>query len=289
MKNRICIIILLLSIVLQKSFSQQRNGMMIDPAFISPGLVFGEFHYTDTSMHQIADTLTNLIKEYGFKDLWVQECGFQGLMLRVAIYEMKDSVSAFGIYSVLADSCETADTLAWFDCINKQHVRFAKGNFYVHISSPFRKPANMNAGIELESRMIKYTHFRDFYPNKIFLTQSLVRELHNLKVMKGKLGLRKGYPAWVKRFRGIDSFYLQIMPTVAKEGPFIVSRIEFNKAEDMQKFIANNTLFQQQNEKIFMFTDKGRTQKLLKESETSAIYLDMVAEMPKPPPAKPGK
>ena len=212
--------------------------------------------------------------EYGFKHLKHQEVVYRSLLFKVDIYEMKDSVAAYGIFSISSLRCQKEKDLSVINCITPRQIQFAAGRFYVSISNIRGDTNAQSGGIELAKRLLKKNVFTPYTPPPIFHSGLIADYQSDIKVIAGPLGLQNGYPDWSDWFEGCSSYFITMLENRDDNGTFLLSRIEFTQPEDLNRFIKEAQLKEKVNTYYWKQLVGDRVKLLIKLDEFTCLFVE---------------
>ncbi len=203
---------------------------------IPGGTITRTNYYNGDALWGLIDGGADLYLEYGFDKLLLQEIEWHGIKFRIEFYRMKDSKSAFGIYSVSQYKCNKNDTLTKFICITSYQIQSALGNIYVSLANDKGNNEAVNLSFQLFYNILSRTNEILFDIPDYFKKNSLKPFVNNLKFIKGKLGLQNGFPAWSDLFDQFQNYELYVLPFEREGGYTYISQIKFESENDLLRF-----------------------------------------------------
>lgn len=146
--------------------------------------------------------------EYGFQILRVEEFYSEGETIKLELYKMDDPISAFGIYSFKTFKCQQTDVLASPDCLNKYQYQLVYGNYYIQL---INESGSEKAKAILED--IAATLLQKIEPFALdlpatYLQDSLAITHHDMKMIKGPLGIQNKAMALIEYFDGLEGYQI---------------------------------------------------------------------------------
>ena len=139
-----------------------------------------------------------LYREYGFVDLTVQELQIGNHQLLVELFRMRDSLAAFGIFSVFRGECSGEDTTAAYWCSSSGQVLCATGCYFFRVQRLTGEAEGTGLAKTISLRLLR------LLPDSGFIllpwcptspkTQTWQR---NAIVVYGPLGLQNSFPDWI--------------------------------------------------------------------------------------------
>ncbi|MEA1898542.1 MAG: DUF6599 family protein [Bacteroidota bacterium] len=177
----------------------------------------------------------DLYLEYGFDflrvdDLRVDNLRVENLKLKeqefiVNIYKMKDAAAAFGIYSVSWFNCAGILPEHNISCLTPYQLQFVKGQYYISIINETGNAEARKIDLKLARIISAKIEGNDFEVPEVFQKKELEGIHGQAKLMKGRLGLENGFPAWSGYFENIENF--QVYMFVLKESESKIYIAEF--------------------------------------------------------------
>jgi hypothetical protein len=192
----------------------------------------------------------DLYLEYGFDKLLFQDIEFRNHNFRVEYYRMKNSESAFGIYSTSIFKCLKRDTISKYVCISPYQVQSALGRFYISIANNKGTKEASALTVELFS-IINKKSVEQLYEIPKLVSENFSEDARlYIKLVKGILGLQNGSPKLSGLFEKSDKYTLYQNPAS------LISLVSFNSTADLENFVEQNKSLFAQNYKIKIITEK---------------------------------
>lgn len=195
--------------------------------------------YSHKELYGYIDGGAEIFLEYGFIRLFAQELHYGEKDLKLEIYQMTDSSAAFGIFSVSRNNCPSVDTLTEFSCSTSYQLALARGPYYLTITNYQGTDELENLSIKIARVVIGKIPDKDFTIPQIFRQSRFSPFLHQLKLMKGQLGLQNGYPDWLEKFQNISKFTVQLLPVQSENEGLICTLISLYTNSDYEKLFQN--------------------------------------------------
>jgi hypothetical protein len=151
-------------------------------------------HFDGSSLWGYMDGGADLYLEYGFTRLTVQELKVQDNSYKVEIFRMKDSLSSFGIFSVLRFRCPLNPFLTPLACVNSYHVLFSKGRYLVSIVNETGTDDAFSVTFQLARKIEGRIDGPEFTEPAVLRMLFSTTERTALFYARGPLGLQKGNP-----------------------------------------------------------------------------------------------
>lgn len=195
--------------------------------------------------------------EYGFEILRVEEFVFQDEEVKMELFKMKNSLSAFGIYSIKTFKCEQSNVLAETDCLNKFQHQALCGNYYIQIIN--------NSGSEEAKELMKKIAEKIIMKIDInapvlpcnYLLDTLGVPFSDIKMVKGYLGLQNKLIELSAYFDGLTDYQVYFAK-VEEEGEKVnYYEVVFGDKDKKQRFKDNiqgklpSAIFQSDNLIVF--------------------------------------
>lgn len=202
-----------------------------------PGVTIIRNEYFDgKSLWGYIDGGADVYLEYGFNRLLLQEINFEQKHIRLEIYQMKDSASAFGIFSISRFKCSSNDTLSRLSCISPYQLQVARNDLYISIINDNGTPEEQLFSLQVADIILRKTE-RDSFRIPPFFEKEVFKPFSGeLKFFKGKLGIQNGFPAWADQFENFNKFTIYLLPAETQSGYAYSSLIRFYSDEDLLTF-----------------------------------------------------
>lgn len=169
-------------------------------------------HYSDNSLYGYIDGGAEIYREYGFRELVVQEVRYRGEELLVEVYHMASPLAAFGRFSLQRMGCTPAADFPELSCENDYQLTVVLGVYLVSVTN---YTASQQAR-KVAHRIVQ--KLREQIPEEKIMFPSIFREklfrpYHKQMVyVAGHLGLRSVAANWEKWLHGVSHFDAFILP-----------------------------------------------------------------------------
>ncbi len=225
-----------------------------------PGSVFTrEQTFNGESLWGYIDGGADLYLEYGFTSLLVQELDLNQIHFTINIYRMKDSASAFGIFSISRYKCSKVDSISEFSCISNFQFQVVKGKYYIQIINNKGNKAAKDESKKIASILLTKTTDKDIVIPGIFRNELFARESEQLKYINGILGLQNGYPDWIDRFSDTSGFSLYLLPLEVDGKLLIISLIKFSGEDQLKEFFKQSKINYSLEDKFKLYKAEDKT------------------------------
>lgn len=232
---------------------------------------FGRATFNDSSLWGHINGGADLYLEYGFTQLKTQNLMFQGNLVNIEAYQMKDSAAAYGIFSASHLNCQTRFSHFPFYCGNKQQVQFVKGRLYYNISSSQLGPEATAACAKVANILVTRVKGTDFQRSSLLTGGMFESRAHTLKLIRGNLGFQNAFPDWQEKFESFTGYEVQLIPFDFPDGSFTAALLRFSTEADLDKFIQNQQL-KAERKKIFAYTEGKYARRMIRINETTAYF-----------------
>jgi hypothetical protein len=176
------------------------------------GTVTHEQSFQGKGLYGYIDGGAEVYHEYGFVRLTVTDIECAEGKLSIELYEMKNPLAAFGIFSINRAQCAEIDSLFRFSCIDPYQLQGAQGSVYFRIISESGSPAvqqySRRIGAVLKEKLRE--HPAAIAP--LFDGKELQSHLNTLRFVSGPLGVQNGVPDLEDTFEGMSAFAAYVLP-----------------------------------------------------------------------------
>lgn len=188
--------------------------------------------YTGRALSGYMNGGAELFHEYGFVALTMQEVTVAGAgEITVEVFRMSSPRAAYGIYSVSRHGCRDEDTAASAVCDGAYQVQGTAREHYIRVQSGTDTPVARQARRGLFSALA-----RRLGQERVAVS-SYFRNMRNVMLMAGPLGVQNGMPDLEEVLEGIDGYTVQaIRPDTTTAGYDLVAEIAFISDERMTSF-----------------------------------------------------
>ncbi|NCA76166.1 MAG: hypothetical protein EOM90_07515 [Alphaproteobacteria bacterium] len=232
--KRICFLLMTVS-----SFSPALRAQEINPPDTAD---LRGIHITKTELYD-PETLwnynpgnTDLLLEFGFRSLLIQEYQYADRSVRLEVYKLGSPESAFGIYSLSVIKCSLRDTLTRFDCLGSHQYQAAYGSYYL-VMTPIS-----GGGLDFDffNRLTTVLQMKNPQPEfelpEPFNHPNLLSSRSNLAFVLGPAGMQNCMYPWQNLFLGI---HFGMYATLLAHPDFDVyfARIRFANPQGLMTFL----------------------------------------------------
>jgi hypothetical protein len=183
-------------------------------------------HYDGNALFGYMDGGAELFREYGFAHLTAQEIRLDDQQLLVEIFRMRDSVAAFGIFSVSRAVCPGDDSSGRYWCHSSGEVQCAGGPFFIRIQS-----LTTGTGSEGLSEIVGRYLLR-MIPDRLADVPWVCDEhampgwQRKAVLMYGPLGIQNGTPDWSDALEGGGYTSVTCVPWLLEGRPVTIGWIQ---------------------------------------------------------------
>ncbi len=178
--------------------SQQDRALRLSPGDL-PGLEVSQTgRFEGNALFGYMDGGAELYREFGFVDLTVQEIRIGNHELLVELFRMRDSLAAFGVFSVFRGDCSGEDTSAMYWCSSPGQVLSARGHYFLRVQRLTGEAEGEGLTRSVASRLLSLIPD----PGAILLpwctTSSQAGGWQRKAILiRGPLGLQNAFPDWI--------------------------------------------------------------------------------------------
>lgn len=231
-------------------------------------------YFDGASLWGLINGGADIYLEYGLDKMLLEELSFESGVLRVEIYQMKDAVSAYGIYSVSKGKDTISITNADFRSnITNYQVQFTKGKYYGSVILQKSSESLRNQAVAVVRKLSERINEPAFAVPKFCMNPELKPYSAKIKYFKGPLGIQNGASEWSVFFEGLSGYEMFYIPV---KNPDVNGEMAFIRFSDtlagVDQFRKYNFLSElSQNQTI------TNTCKIIKRYD-SEYYLAMIIE-----------
>jgi len=189
-------------------------------------------YYDGNSLWGYMDGGADLYLEYGFTGLLVEEINYKGAVIKCEIYKMKDSLAAFGIFSIQRHKCKFSPEIKGSHCINNYQVQLAQGNYYISLINQTGDLSVQQISLEIASK----------FSNSIGEKEIQIPDIQNFRLknqqlifINGKIALGNVYPQALNYLENISDFSMWMLPADNKKEP-VISLITFENSSQQAEY-----------------------------------------------------
>jgi|WetSurMetagenome_2_1015567.scaffolds.fasta_scaffold10669_5 hypothetical protein len=164
-----------------------------------PGLeVTQTGHFDGNALFGYMDGGAELYREFGFVDLTVQEMRIGEHQLLVELFRMRDSLAAFGIFSVSRGECSGDDTSAVYWCSSPGQALCAKGCYFFRVQRLTGESEGKGLADDVGRRLLRLLPDSEFILLPWCPTSPKAQTWQRkATLVRGPLGLQNSLPDWM--------------------------------------------------------------------------------------------
>jgi hypothetical protein len=208
------------------------SAQVVDTPFLktgdTPGLtVTRTGHFDGSALFGYMDGGAELYREYGFVDLTVQELEVGRHQLLLELFRMRDSLAAFGIFSVFRGGCLAEDSTAQFWCHSSGQVVCAAGRYFFRVQRLTGGTDASEATTALAKKVLS-TLPDSTLPGVPWVVGKTSPQgwQSSAVVVCGPVGLQNGYPDWTDPLEGGGYRFITIVPMLIESKPATLGWIQ---------------------------------------------------------------
>lgn len=162
-------------------------------------------HFEGDALYEYIDGGAEIYHEYGFKQVAVQDyVTHTGKSVSVEIFEMKDSVSAFGIYTFKTHKAGRKVSMGIDAQLSDYYLNFWKGNILVTLTGFDETPETRDGLLVLAKGIDSKLDLRGKKPRIVSHLPEENFVYQSVKYFKGILGLRNSHPFFALNIWGFE-------------------------------------------------------------------------------------
>ena len=178
----------------------------------------------------------DLLVEFGFNSLLVQEIICKNEKFKMEVYQMKSPEGAFGMYSLSLVNCALRDTLNPYDCATKYQYQAAYGPLYISVTSESGSLFAVNYYYQIAGTFMQRNPQKNMTLPEPFDLPRLKEYRKNLVFINGPIGLQNSLFPWQDLFLAVNfAMYAIILPDPKADIYF--ARITFPTPGDLTRFL----------------------------------------------------
>lgn len=209
---------------------------LIQQSDISFGTVTHEQSFQGKGLYGYIDGGAEVYREYGFVRLTVTDIDCAEGKLSVELYEMKNPLAAFGIFSINRAQCAEIDSLFRFSCIDPYQLQGAQGQIYFRIISESGSPAAQQYSRRIGAVLKEKLREHPAAIASLFDRKELRPHLAALRFVSGPLGVQNGVPDLEDTFEGMSAFAAYILPFEIDRIQIQLIDISFSSHDDALQY-----------------------------------------------------
>lgn len=176
------------------------------------GTVVHEQSFQGKGLYGYIDGGAEVYYEYGFVRLTVTNIDCAEEKLSIELYEMKNPLAAFGIFSINRGQCASIDSLFKFSCVDPYQIQGVQGAIYFRIVSESGSPAARQSSRRIAALLKEKFPGESAVIASLFATKELQPHLAALRFASGPLGVQNGIPDLSDAFEGMNNFAAYVLP-----------------------------------------------------------------------------
>ncbi len=224
--------------------------------------------------------------EYGFEKLDLLKYDTPAGKFTVQVFEMKDPMAAFGMFSIRRDTSGLIRSEPYLYSRSYQ-TNFLQGKYFVKIIHP-----NTDEARDLEKNFVDAVRsslpaYEGYYGlDEIITNPGDPEKIKIMKYIRGKTALEYVIPLWMAQFHEIDSIRIWLLknpaPWLELDDLANYALIEFNSREDMMEYLSRLDLDEFDPENGYADAiSLGMKYSMWMVGEKKIIYAEAAAEEPK--------
>jgi len=178
----------------------------------------------------------DLIVEFGFNSLMVQEIVWGNERIRMEVYRMMSPEGAFGVYSLSVLNCTQRDTLCSYDCNKPFQYQAAYGNLYISISSESGSASTSRHFLPAAKALMQRNLQIGLELPEPFNSPLMKKGRKNLVYIQGQTALQNSLFPWQDLFLGVR-FGMYAILLANPESEMYFARIRFETPDDKMRFL----------------------------------------------------
>jgi len=207
----------LLSITsLSQDFSSLKNCKVLRSAEFSKESLWGHINGG-----------ADLYLEYGFNILHFTELRVDSFTIRVEDYEMSDSESAFGIYSISHFKCSPLSDIPVENCQSRYQLQLLSGNHYISIVNSSGTVHEQQIALSIAKLLLENIGVAHFTLPGLFNHNLFKDHLRNLKLYKGILALQNAATSLVDYFQNYQNYLVYSLSIPLSQSYLNISLVNF--------------------------------------------------------------
>lgn len=208
----------------------------LQPSDVPFGTVTREQSFQGKGLYGYIDGGAEVYREYGFVRLTVTDIDCAEEKLSVELYEMKNPLAAFGIFSINRAQCAEIDSLFRFSCIDPYQLQGAQGSVYFRIISESGSPAAQQYSRKIAAILKEKLREQPAAIAPLFDRKELQPHLAALRFVSGPLGVQNGVPDLEETFEGMSAFAAYILPFEIDRIQIQLIDISFSSHDDALQY-----------------------------------------------------
>jgi hypothetical protein len=233
-------LILLLLVIGYTAVSGQDIGIPGEEDLAGIRVVRSE-NYSGQGLYGYIDGGADLYIEYGFIKLYLTEYQWNNESIKTEVWLMKDSPSAFGIYSLSHSSCTLWNTLSSFSCTSRYQAAAACGPFFISVTNSSGTSSAMDICGELVKKIIEMNPQDIWYMPALFQSPKLSDYKNTIRYFNGPLGVQNGIPVMADLLEDLE-FEMYTIITADPGNAVMLARLVFPDQGSVNTFLSRAQL-----------------------------------------------
>lgn len=202
----------------------------------------------------------DLYFEYGFEKVRAQKLIYENKRFSVDVYQMSDPEAAFGIFSISHYQCMDSSDL--YSCQSPYQLQVVRDRYYFSIVNETGSPEEQNTNEKLARILLQQTGLDEYTFPDIFSQNFFRPYIRNGKVIKGRLGMENGFPAWIEYVAGMEDFTITLVPFSMHNAQGRVAVIRFEDESDFDIFLDRNEINGNREDLLYLSGDRRKLVKM---------------------------
>jgi len=229
--------------------------------------------FSGDGLYNYLDRGADLIMEYGFKKVYVNQYSRENSKVTFECYIMEDAPSAFGIYSVSASQCMFWNNYSTFSCATPNGISVALGPLYIDVINSGGGQDGFGLCELIVKSFLAKNPQEQWYAPPMVQEQRLSPFLNTLCYYKGRLGVNIRLPMWSDLF-GNYKFNLYSINIRSQSFSGILGRIVFDDSGSLNIFLMRAGINGPSTQLTPIQTSPGIWRSWVKVNENKIIFLE---------------
>jgi hypothetical protein len=213
-----------------------------------------------------------LCAEYRLNKLYVFEYLLNGEIARLEVFSMDEAPSAFGMYSLGADSCRQRGTVTALSCTGPGRISIAHGTLYLNAYTIGQSSQGQRLYEQVARQFVAANPQDSWFFPAIFKLSQLSPYTRTIKFTAGPMGLARGVPQMADMLKDMPfKCYSMLITSVNYSG--ILARISFPRLGMTDDFLIRAGMSLTEDPAPVM-TGNGTYRSWYRINETKIIYLE---------------
>jgi hypothetical protein len=202
-----------------------------------PDAIVGKADNYDIASVMEYNSAADMMIEFGFSSLMVQEIVWETARIKVEVYQMSSPEAAFGVYSLSVLKCVQRDTLTAYDCNAVYQYQAAYGNLFIIVSSENGSGFARAHYLPAANAVMKKNPQRTLDLPEPFNMPLMKKGQKNLVYTRGLISLQNSLFPWQELFLGVN-FGMYAIVLANAESDLYFARIRFDTPEGKLRFLS---------------------------------------------------